>query len=74
MSALQGLLSPPTGVISAHRITASSPDTDLPTVAGLRVSEGHAHKSGLLSYCLLGLGKFLLEDFCGKNCSDCLNA
>lgn len=26
------------GVIAAHRITASSPDTDLPTVAGLRVS------------------------------------
>lgn len=26
------------GVIAAHRITASSPDTDLPTVTGLRVS------------------------------------
>lgn len=27
----------PSGVIAAHRITASSPDTDLPTVSGLRV-------------------------------------
>lgn len=25
------------GVIATHRITASSPDTDLPTVLGLRV-------------------------------------
>lgn len=29
--------SSPSGVIAAHRITASSPDTDLPTVTGLRV-------------------------------------
>lgn len=28
---------PGPGVIAAHRITASSPDTDLPTVSGLRV-------------------------------------
>lgn len=27
------------GVIAANRITASSPDTDLPTVSGLRVCE-----------------------------------
>lgn len=31
------LLSPSAGVIATHRITASSPDTDLPTVSGLRV-------------------------------------
>lgn len=31
------LLCPFPGVIATHRITASSPDTDLPTVAGLRV-------------------------------------
>ncbi|KAK4811968.1 hypothetical protein QYF61_022964 [Mycteria americana] len=28
------------GVLAAHKITASSPDTDLPTVSGLRVSAG----------------------------------
>lgn len=28
------------GILAAHKITASSPDTDLPTVSGLRVSEG----------------------------------
>lgn len=30
-------LPPSSGVIATHRITASSPDTDLPTVSGLRV-------------------------------------
>lgn len=25
------------GILAAHKITASAPDTDLPTVAGLRV-------------------------------------
>lgn len=28
----------PPGVIAAHRITASAPDTDLPTVSSLRVT------------------------------------
>ncbi|MEE6528451.1 hypothetical protein FKM82_030760 [Ascaphus truei] len=27
------------GVLAAHKITASSPDTDLPTVSGLRVRQ-----------------------------------
>lgn len=35
--ALYFLLSPSPGVIATHRITASSPDTDLPTVSSLRV-------------------------------------
>lgn len=34
------LTGPWKGVIATHRITASSPDTDLPTVQGLRVNRG----------------------------------
>lgn len=35
------------GILAAHKITASSPDTDLPTVSGLRVSAGGRRAAAL---------------------------